>query len=41
MSLIFESNKIIFIGQVKDILNIFANYPPELTLQEFIRLNIH
>lgn len=41
MQFIVGIQSISFIGQVKDIVNIFNDYPPETTLKEFIKLNLH
>lgn len=30
-----------FIGKVTELKNIFQNYPPETTLHDFIRFNLH
>ncbi|HZK44534.1 MAG TPA: hypothetical protein VFC73_09675 [Syntrophomonadaceae bacterium] len=41
MNLVVQKNKIVFVGKVGDIINIFTSYPGETTLLEFIRLNLN
>jgi hypothetical protein len=40
MELIVHRQGVYFCGQVKDILNLWQDYPLSLTLSEFIRLNL-
>lgn len=41
MELVISQKSIKFYGQVKDIKSIFAGYPKNLTLEQFIKLNLH
>jgi len=41
MSLLVQRKGFLFVGKVKDIINLFAAYPPELTLQEYINLKLN
>lgn len=41
MEILIRQQGIYFYGQVKDILNILSEYPPEITLKEFINLRLH
>jgi len=41
MAILIQQQSVYFCGQVKDILNILSNYPPETTLQEFIKLHLN
>jgi hypothetical protein len=40
MEILIQQNSLCFYGQVKDIVSIFAGYPPEITLREFINLRL-
>lgn len=41
MELLVQKNGIYFIGKVKDLISALANYPPQLTLQDLIRLKLN
>ncbi len=41
MNMVVQNNRIIIIGRLPDIINLFASYPKETTLREFINLNLH
>jgi hypothetical protein len=34
-------NQVLFVGQVKDILTLFADYPPSTTLLEYINMKLN
>ncbi|MGR6836353.1 hypothetical protein [Syntrophomonas erecta] len=41
MNLLIQKHGIIIVGKVKDLKNIFAPYPSQITLKDYIRLNLH
>ncbi len=41
MEILINQQSIYFYGQVKDIVNLLAGYPPEITLKEFINLRLN
>ena len=41
MELFVQAEGIRFVGQVKDLIEIFSGYPPETTLRELIRLHLN
>jgi len=41
MEMIVQKQAIYFYGKIKDLSNILTGYPPELTLLEFIRLQLN
>lgn len=41
MEMIVQKNSLYFYGKVKDLPGIFSNYPPEITLLEFINLQLN
>ena len=41
MEIIVQKQSIYFYGKIKDLPDILKSYPPELTLLEFIRLQLN
>jgi len=41
MNLVVGKNGIWFTGRLGDLITLLSDYPPETTLAEFIRLNLH
>lgn len=40
MQIIIQSNRLTFVGQVKDIIFLFSGYSGDITLAEFLRMNL-
>ena len=40
MQMIVQTNSVYFFGQIKDLTGFLAAWPPQLTLAEFISLNL-
>jgi len=41
VNLLIAKNGFWFNGDLTDLITLLANYPPDTTLAEFIRLNLH
>ncbi len=41
MQLFVQQKRVVYCGQIKNLLDFFSSYPPETTLKDFIKLHLN